>query len=251
MTFDGLHHYACDAWGRMTTGTRSRAGDWLRSAAQVPVPRALPRTCAGDSLRSAAPVPLPTASPNPRDGDGHTLRTCVGTWHGHPAHASHGHLARGFRPQQHGQDGPATHGQDARATAKAASRDVRRKHLWGARYIDEPVHVAVNTGIRVWCPRNPNSSGPTPAGSTCSRERKVTRNWIGRWQGRGAGGSCVIRVRAFVRRGYGKNSGEAIRDSVLRNCVRNAWESGRKGGGGSRGCDAPASSPAAHCYRYL
>ena len=41
MTFDGLHQYAYDAWGRMTTGTRSRAGDWLRSAAQVPVPIAL------------------------------------------------------------------------------------------------------------------------------------------------------------------------------------------------------------------
>jgi len=72
MTFDGLHQYACDAWGRMTSATRSRAGDGLRSAAQVPVPRALPE---------------------PRDASGHTLK----------------------------------------------------QHLWGARYIDELVHVAVNT----------------------------------------------------------------------------------------------------------
>jgi len=74
MTFNGLHQYAYDAWGRMTTATRSRAGDWLRSPAQVPVPRALPRPRAGDSLRSAAPVPVPRALPKPRDGSARTLK---------------------------------------------------------------------------------------------------------------------------------------------------------------------------------
>ncbi|HUS90432.1 MAG TPA: hypothetical protein VM389_07915 [Phycisphaerae bacterium] len=53
MTFDGLRQYAHDAWARMTTATHSRAGDWRRSAAPVPVPR---------------------ASPKPRDGSDQTLK---------------------------------------------------------------------------------------------------------------------------------------------------------------------------------
>jgi len=37
-------------------------------------------------------------------------------WHGHPAHESHGRLARGGDKDLQGQDGPATHGRDAHAT---------------------------------------------------------------------------------------------------------------------------------------
>jgi len=53
------------------------------------------------------------------------------TWHGHLAHASHGRLARGFGPEEQGQDGPATHGQDARATPSPVSTHVLRRPASG------------------------------------------------------------------------------------------------------------------------